>query len=49
MNDKEKITKLLNEFANPEKTPSFFVNNETLDFLFIRPSFNPIDAEEFEK
>ena len=28
---------------------SFFVNNATLDFLFIRPSGNPIDAKGFEQ
>ena len=49
MTDKEKILSLLNEFANPEKMASFFVNNATSDFLFIRPSGNPINAEEFEK
>ena len=49
MTDKEKILSLLNEFANPEKMASFFVNNATSDFLFIRPSGNPINAEGFEK
>ena len=49
MNDKETITTLLNEFANPKKMASFFVDNATLDFLFIRPSGNPIDAKGFEK
>ena len=49
MNDKETIILLLNEFANPKKMASFFVNNATPDFLFIRPSGNPIDAEGFEK
>ena len=28
---------------------SFFIDNATPDFLFIRPSGNPIDAEGFEK
>ncbi len=28
---------------------SFFINNATSDFLFIRPSGNTIDAEGFEK
>ena len=41
MNDKETIISLLNEFANPKKMASFFVNNATPDFLFIRPSGNP--------
>ena len=45
MNDKETIISLLNEFANPKKMASFFVNNATPDFLFIRPSGNPIDAK----
>ena len=49
MTDKEKILSLLNEFANPEKMASFFINNATSDFLFIRPSGNPINAEGFEK
>ncbi len=49
MTNKEKILSLLNEFANPEKMASFFVNNATTDFLFIRPSGNPINAEGFEK
>ncbi len=49
MNDKEIILSLLNEFANPEKMASFFINNATSDFLFIRPSGNPINAEGFEK
>ena len=49
MNDKEIIISLLNEFANPKKMASFFVDNATPDFLFIRPSGNPIDAERFEQ
>ena len=49
MTDKETIISLLNEFANPEKMASFFMNNATSDFLFIRPSGNPINAEGFEK
>ena len=49
MTDKETIIELLNEFANPEKMASFFVNNGTSDFLFIRPSGNPIDAEGFKE
>ena len=49
MNDKETIISLLNEFANPKKMASFFVNNATPDFLFIRPSGNPINAEGFEQ
>ena len=49
MTDKEKILSLLNEFANPESMATFFVHNATSDFLFIRPSGNPINAEGFEK
>ena len=49
MNDKEIIISLLNDFADPKKMASFFVNNATSDFLFIRPSGNPINAEGFEK
>ena len=49
MNDKETIISLLNEFANTKKMASFFVYNATPDFLFIRPSGNPIDAEGFEQ
>ena len=49
MNDKETIISLLNEFANPKKMASFFVNNATSDFLFIRPSGNPINAKGFEQ
>ena len=49
MTDRETIISLLNDFANPEKMASFFINNATSDFLFIRPSGNPINAEGFEK
>ncbi len=49
MDDKEKIIELLNEFANPEKMASFFLKNGTSDFLFIRPSGNPINAEGFKQ
>ena len=49
MNDKETVISLLNEFANPKKMASFFVDNATPDFLFIRPSGNPIDAKGFEQ
>ena len=48
MTDKETILSLLDEFANPEKMGSFFVDNATSDFLFIRPSGNPINAEGFK-
>ena len=33
MNDKETITTLLNEFANPKKMASFFVENATPNFF----------------
>ena len=49
MNDKETILSLLNEFADHEKMASFFVNYGTSEFLFIRPSGNPIDAEGFKQ
>ena len=49
MNDKETIISLLNEFANPKMMASFFLKNATPNFLFIRPSGNPIDAKGFEQ
>ena len=49
MNEKEKVTSLVYELANPQKMASFFVNNATADFLFIRPSGNPISAKGFEE
>ena len=49
MTEKEQITSLLYELANPQKMGSFFVNNATSDFLLIRPSGNPISAKGFEK
>ena len=49
MTDKESILLLLNDFADPEKMASFFVENGTSEFLFIRPSGNPIDAEGFKQ
>ena len=48
MTEEEKITCLLYELATPQKMGSFFVNNATPDFLFIRPSGNPISAKGFE-
>ena len=32
-----------------KKMASFFLDNATPDFLFIRPSGNPIDAKGFEQ
>ena len=49
MTEKEQITSLLHELATPQKMGSFFVNNATSDFLFIRPSGNPITAKGFEE
>ena len=49
MTDKEKIISLLDELVSPEKMGSFFMNNATPDFLFIRPSGNPINAKGFEE
>ena len=49
MNDKETVISLLDDFANLKKMASFFVDNATPDFLFIRPSGNPIDAKGFEQ
>ena len=49
MTDRETILSLLDELATPENMGSFFVNNATSDFLFIRPSGNPINAKGFEK
>tara|TARA_B100000886_G_scaffold138889_1_gene93948 strand:+ start:337 stop:549 length:213 start_codon:yes stop_codon:yes gene_type:complete len=49
MNDKKTIISLLGEFTNPNKMASFFVHNATPDFLFIRPSGNPIYAKGFEQ
>ena len=48
MTEKEQITSLLYELATPDKMGSFFVNNSTSDFLFIRPSGNPLSAKGFE-
>ena len=49
MTEKEQIVFLLNELATPQKMGSFFVKNATSDFLFIRPSGNPITAKGFEE
>ena len=48
MNYKETLITLFNEFANP-KNWLFFLNNRTSDFLFIRPSGNPINTWGFEQ
>ena len=49
MTEKEHIIALLYELASPQKMGSFFVNNATSEFLFIRPSGNPINAKGFEE
>ena len=49
MTEKEQITSLLYELATPQKMGAFFVKNATSDFLFIRPSGNPITAKGFEE
>ena len=49
MTDQETIFSLLDELASPEKMGSFFMINATPDFLFIRPSGNPISAKGFEE
>ncbi len=49
MTDKEQIISLLYELATPKMMSSFFVHNSTPDFLFIRPSGNPISAKGFEE
>ena len=49
MSEKEQIISLLYELATPQKMGSFFVNHATPDFLFIRPSGNPLSAKGFEE
>tara|TARA_A100001388_G_scaffold141927_1_gene105262 strand:+ start:1361 stop:1750 length:390 start_codon:yes stop_codon:yes gene_type:complete len=49
MTDRETIKSMLYEFATPNNMGSFFVNNATSDFLFIRPSGNPLNAAGFEE
>ena len=48
MSDKDEILSILGKFASKERMASFFVENTTPDFLFIRPSGNPIDAKGFQ-
>ena len=47
MTDKERIISLLDELASPEQMGYFFMKNATPDFLFIRPSGNPLSAKGF--
>ena len=49
MSSKEEILSILEAFASTERMGSFFLDNATADFLFIRPSGNPLDAKGFEK
>ena len=49
MSPKEEILSILEAFASTERMGSFFVDNATPDFLFIRPSGNPIDAKGFQE
>ncbi len=48
MSDKNQILSILEDFASKERMGSFFIENATSDFLFIRPSGNPIDAKGFQ-
>ena len=47
MSSKEKILSILEGFASTERMWSFFLDNATPNFLFIRPSGNPKDAKGF--
>ena len=49
MSPKEEILSILESFASKERMGSFFLDNATPNFLFIRPSGNPIDAKGFEE
>ena len=49
MSSKEEIVSILEAFASTERMGSFFLDNATPDFLFIRPSGNPIDAKGFQE
>ena len=46
MRDKDKIIELLEGFSANDYG-EFLIKNSTKDFLFIRPSGNPIDAMGF--
>ena len=48
LSDEEKIIQLINNFTANDYG-EFLLNNATKDFLFIRPSGNPIDASGFIK
>ena len=49
MSSKEEILTILEAFASTERMWSFFIENATPDFLFIRPSGNPINAKGFQE
>ena len=49
MSSKEEILNILDSFASTERMGNFFVDNATPDFLFIRPSGNPLDAKGFQE
>ncbi len=49
MTDKDQIISILNAFASTDRMGSFFIENSTSDFLFIRPSGNPLSAKGFEE
>ena len=48
MSSKEEILSILEACASTERIGSIFLDNATPDFLFIRPSGNPIDAKGFQ-
>ena len=48
LSEEEKIIQLLDNFTANDYG-EFLINNATKDFLFIRPSGNPIDASGFIK
>ena len=49
MSYEEEILSNLEAFASKETIGSFFLDNATPDFLFIRPSGNPISAKGFQE
>ena len=49
MSDQEEVLCLLENLAAAEYYHEFLTENGTKDFLFIRPSGNPIDADGFKK
>ena len=49
MSDQDEIFSLLENLAAAEYYHEFLRENGTNDFLFIRPSGNPIDVDGFEK